>query len=207
MQVQRSFPIVRGLTRRAALLALAVAVAVPAGAAPPPHGGSVKGTNSSSSKPAAPLSPSTRTAPAAGPSAGEQRRAGAPPVHRRYGGGRRYGNSRPATNSIPSAPAGLTAAREPNGSVRLSWTTTPANKSGGDAFEVGRRLPSEKEFTRLGETRTGSFTDKGAGTTGGAVEYRVVTRRGGRYSGYSAVFSAPPAAPAATGTGAPVRKP
>lgn len=192
---------------------LALVVAASPALAEPPHRAGQRHTSSSPAKPRSLPAVSSHRAKDADDRAHHRGSAAAPSGHslsdrddrahdqRSAAGGVRRssigrhsrGSPRPAINSVPSAPNGVTAIANPDGSVTVGWNTAAVNRSAGDVFEIGRRLPGESDFTKVGETSGGSFTDQGAG--GRAVEYQVVARRSWRYSGVSGVVSVTPTNP------------
>jgi hypothetical protein len=99
------------------------------------------------------------------------------------------GGTGPAAR-LPGKPADVTAVRNDDGSVTLSWRCANAAASAGVTFSISRKLPGQREFLRIGtaggstaQCRRMSFTDATVPTAvitaeGAGAEYIVQGSRG-----------------------------
>lgn len=158
--------------------------------APPAVGPATEGAPSASGQAAQPSG-----APQAGPDA--RRRAG---VYRlyygRYGrgggnGGSQYSNSamQPHAAAVPPNPTSVRATHNYDGSVTVTWYVPAGHGALGDVYQIGRRLPGQNDFWKVGETTTPSFTDRAIPRGTRNVQYKVVIRRNNVYGRVSPLAS------------------
>lgn len=105
------------------------------------------------------------------------------------GGGARAGG-------VPASPSAVLATHNYDGSVTVTWAMASGAGALGDVYQVGRRLPEQRDFWLIGETTVPSFTDRTIPARVRNAQYRVVVRRGGAegrggvYGPVSAIASA-----------------
>ena len=101
-----------------------------------------------------------------------------------------------ATQGLPSPPMSLRAVHNLDATVTVTWVMPGGVLQEGDVFEVGRRMPGQQDFWKIGETTAPRFVDRQLQTLTSGTQYAVAVRRkvdgGNVWSAMSAVGSTRP---------------